>query len=159
MDLKVGRWCQSRLYNEALSPKQQLTKIDKVDIFPRGTYRYDSRLQKICWVTLITREMQMKIHDSSLVDYYQKDRRMAGNIASLVDYLLCIHKALGLFLGITYKWWKGPLLAYKYNAFSIENGMGQAWWHTPLITALRSQKQLDLWVWGLLGSQSNVQDS
>lgn len=48
-------------------------------------------------------EKSTVIYDSSLVGYYQRDRRMAGNVALLVDYLLSMYKALGLVFGITDK--------------------------------------------------------
>jgi hypothetical protein len=33
------------------------------------------------------------------------------------------------------------------------------WWHMPLISALRRQRQADFWVWGQPGLQSEFQDS
>ena len=33
------------------------------------------------------------------------------------------------------------------------------WWHTPLIPALGRQRQVDFWVWGQPGLQSELQDS
>jgi hypothetical protein len=38
-------------------------------------------------------------------------------------------------------------------------GESQAWWHTPLVLALRRQRQVDFWVWGQPGLQSEFQDS
>jgi hypothetical protein len=35
----------------------------------------------------------------------------------------------------------------------------QAWWRTPLIPALGRQRQVDFWVWGQPGLQSEFQDS
>ena len=35
----------------------------------------------------------------------------------------------------------------------------RAWWPTPLIPALRRQRQVDFWVWGQPGLQSEFQDS
>jgi hypothetical protein len=37
--------------------------------------------------------------------------------------------------------------------------MSQAWWRTPLIPALGRQRQVDFWVWGQPGLQSEFQDS
>jgi hypothetical protein len=36
---------------------------------------------------------------------------------------------------------------------------GGAWWHTPLIPAFGRQRQVDLWVRGQPGLQSEFQDS
>jgi hypothetical protein len=36
---------------------------------------------------------------------------------------------------------------------------GRWWWYTPLILALGKQKQVDLWVPGRFGLQSEFQDS
>lgn len=52
------------------------------------------------------RELQIEstaMYGSSLVDYYQRDRRMAGNVAPLLGHLLCLYKTLGLVFGITNK--------------------------------------------------------
>jgi hypothetical protein len=35
----------------------------------------------------------------------------------------------------------------------------QWWWFTPLIPALRRQRQVDFWVWGQPGLQTEFQDS
>jgi hypothetical protein len=35
----------------------------------------------------------------------------------------------------------------------------QVWWRTPLIPALERQRQVDFWVWGQPGLQSEFQDS
>jgi hypothetical protein len=35
----------------------------------------------------------------------------------------------------------------------------RVWWRTPLIPALRRQRQADFWVWGQPGLQSEFQDS
>jgi hypothetical protein len=37
--------------------------------------------------------------------------------------------------------------------------MSRAWWRSPLIPALGRQRQVDLWVWGQPGLQSEFQDS
>jgi hypothetical protein len=37
--------------------------------------------------------------------------------------------------------------------------LSQVWWHTPLIPALGRQRQVDFWVWGQPGLQSEFQDS
>jgi hypothetical protein len=33
------------------------------------------------------------------------------------------------------------------------------WWRTPLIPALGRQRQVDFWIWGQPGQQSEFQDS
>jgi hypothetical protein len=38
-------------------------------------------------------------------------------------------------------------------------GWSRAWWYTPLIPALGRQRQVDFWVWGQPGLQSEFQDS
>jgi hypothetical protein len=37
--------------------------------------------------------------------------------------------------------------------------VSRAWWRTPLIPALGRQRQVDFWVWGQPGLQSEFQDS
>ena len=39
------------------------------------------------------------------------------------------------------------------------SGFSRAWWHMPLIQALERQRQVDFWVWGQPGLQSEFQDS
>jgi hypothetical protein len=41
----------------------------------------------------------------------------------------------------------------------IKKLLSRAWWLTPLIPALRRQRQADFWVWGQPGLQSEFQDS
>jgi hypothetical protein len=50
---------------------------------------------------------------------------------------------------------KGILLC---SNFLLKNLSGQ-WWYMPLIPALRRQKQVDFWVQGKPGLQSEFQDS
>jgi hypothetical protein len=40
-----------------------------------------------------------------------------------------------------------------------QEDMSWAWWHTPLIPALGRQRQVDFWVQGQPGLQSEFQDS
>ena len=47
-----------------------------------------------------------------------------------------------------------------FSAFHLKSVLESwAWWHTPLIPALRMQRQADFWVWGQPGLQSQFQDS
>jgi hypothetical protein len=47
----------------------------------------------------------------------------------------------------------------KYLNNFLKKGLRQAWWHTPLIPALRRQRQANVWVRGQPGLQSEFQDS
>jgi hypothetical protein len=47
-------------------------------------------------------------------------------------------------------------LGYCFKKIKNE---GQAWWRTPLISALGRQRQADFWVRGQPGLQSEFQDS
>jgi hypothetical protein len=46
-----------------------------------------------------------------------------------------------------------------YKATVIKTAFRRAWWCTPLIPALGRQRQVDFWVRGQPGLQSEVQDS
>jgi hypothetical protein len=51
---------------------------------------------------------------------------------------------------------------YEPKGFKILNkklNMSRAWWRTPLIPALWRQRQVDFWVRGQPGLQSECQDS
>jgi hypothetical protein len=56
-----------------------------------------------------------------------------------------------------------PLLACLKTtmvySYTLKNILSRAWWHTPLIPALGRQRQVDFWVRGQLGLQSEFQDS
>jgi hypothetical protein len=41
----------------------------------------------------------------------------------------------------------------------IKTNTRRAWWRMPLIPALGRQRQVDFWVWGQPGLQSELQDS
>jgi hypothetical protein len=51
-----------------------------------------------------------------------------------------------------------PLPQDGRKPFKEHNPAGQ-WWHTPLIPALGRQRQVDFWVRGQPGLQSEFQDS
>ena len=51
------------------------------------------------------------------------------------------------------------LFAFQKNTFFKKLFMTRQWWHTPLIPALRRQRQVDLWVRGQPSLQSEFQDS
>jgi hypothetical protein len=53
---------------------------------------------------------------------------------------------------------------HMVRATELDNGLrkgkySRAWWHTPLIPALGRQRQVDFWVRGQPGLQSDFQDS
>jgi hypothetical protein len=58
---------------------------------------------------------------------------------------------------------KGHMRPNSQTALNQESSQntrsGRAWWRTPLITALRRQRQADFWVWGQPGLQSEFQGS
>jgi hypothetical protein len=47
----------------------------------------------------------------------------------------------------------------QYSVKRKNKACSRAWWHTPLIPALRRQMQADFWVQGQPGLQSEFQDS
>jgi hypothetical protein len=63
-------------------------------------------------------------------------------------------------------WKLGKLFSRNINPTSYNNEqsvkicpLSQAWWCTPLIPALGRQRQVDFWVQGQPGQQSEFQDS
>jgi hypothetical protein len=57
---------------------------------------------------------------------------------------------------------KGPWASYSlvYTAVNKRPWFhAEHWWRTPLIPALGRQRQVDFWVWGQPGLQSEFQDS
>jgi hypothetical protein len=56
-----------------------------------------------------------------------------------------------------YKCWQNT---HKQNQnTSLKNSMRQVWWRMPLIPALGRQRQVDFWVWGQSGLQSEFQNN
>jgi hypothetical protein len=56
-------------------------------------------------------------------------------------------------------WYFQSFMLYGLNANKKGYPLSQAWWLTPLIPALRRQRQADFWVRGQPGLQSEFQDS
>jgi hypothetical protein len=51
------------------------------------------------------------------------------------------------------------LVSVSICAIYSKSNLGRAWWRTPLIPALGRQRQVDFWVQGQPGLQSELQDS
>jgi hypothetical protein len=85
----------------------------------------------------------------SLAHYCCKEFRSWGRkVAQMVKCLLPSMTIWVLSTGHT--WWKN-----NYKKLSSS----RAWWRTPLIPALGRQRQVDFWVRGQPGLQSELQDS